>query len=241
MMIARDTLLSPIEPAKATDQVIQRIAHAISSGVLKPGDQLPVEAELAAQLNVAQMTLRQALSILRDLGCIETVRGRNGGSFVSKRPDDIGGIFVGEIPTMDELQELTDYRMAIENEATALAAIRADRIAIAKIQIELDKCTEGASLGVDHWLVDNALHVTIAEASGSTRLVKAVTEIMHETAGFYQRTARPFEPILPHNAEHAALLAGIESRDPDKAWDASNQHLLSTHKFLESILLQLAS
>lgn len=241
MMIARDTLLSPIEPAKATDQVIHRIAQAISSGVLRPGDQLPVESELAVQLNVAQMTLRQALAILRELGCIETVRGRNGGSFVTARPLEIGGIFIGETPTLKELQDLTDYRMAIENEVTALAALRADRMAIAHIQIHLDKCIEGSSTGTDHWLDDNALHVAIAEASGSKRLVAAVAEVMYETSRFYNRTARPFEPILPHREEHTELLRAIESKDPDRAWDASNKHLYSTHLFLESIINKLSA
>lgn len=240
MTIARTALLSPIEPEKATDQVIHRIAEAISSGVLKPGDQLPVEAELAEQLNVAQMTLRQSLSILRELGCIETTRGRNGGSFVTARPLDIGGVFVGNTPTLEELQELTDYRMAIENEVTALAAIRADRKSLSAIQIELDACVSGSDTGVDHWLIDNALHVAIAEASGSKRLVKAVSEIMYEVSNFYNRTARPFEPILPHRNEHMELLAAIEARDPNRAWDASNQHLLTTHRFLETIILKVA-
>lgn len=240
MLITRSALLSPIEPAKATDQVIHRIAEAISSGVLKPGEQLPVESELAAQLNVAQMTLRQALAILRDLGCIETVRGRNGGSFVTQRPLEIGGIFIGETPTLDELQELTDFRMAIENEVTALAAMRADSKLIANIQQYVDACKHGAETGTDHWLVDNALHVSIAEASKSMRLVKAVSQLMYETTDFYNRTARPFEPILPHRAEHEELLNAIKSGDADRAWEASNQHCLSTHYFLESIIKKLA-
>ena len=241
MMIARDTLLSPIEPAKATDQVIHRIAQAISSGVLKPGDQLPVESELAAQLNVAQMTLRQALSILRDLGCIETVRGRNGGSFVTKRPLETAGIFVGKTPTLDELQEMTDFRMAIENEAAALAAIRADRILIGQLNVRLNACIEGSDTGVDHWLSDNAFHVGVAEASKSKKLVKAVSEVQYEMTNFYARLSRPFELILPHKDEHTEIVKAIESGDPDSAWDASNKHLYSTHLFLESIINKLSA
>jgi DNA-binding FadR family transcriptional regulator len=241
MTIARDALLRPIEPAKATDQVISRIAQAISSGVLRPGDQLPVESELAAQLDVAQMTLRQALAILRDLGCIETVRGRNGGSFVTRRPIDIGGIFQGTIPTIDEIQEITDFRMAIENEAYALAALRADRVALGEIQIHLEECVSGSKNGNDHWLADNAFHVKLAEASRSTRLVKAVSEIQYEMTSFYGRLTRPYEPILPHMEEHIEIANAIASGDPDRAWEASNNHLMSNHYFLLDLVQKVSS
>ncbi len=241
MTIARNVLLRPIEPAKATDQVIHRIAEAISSGVLRPGDQLPVESELAAQLDVAQMTLRQALSILRDLGCIETVRGRNGGSFVTKRPIDIGGIFQGSIPTLDELQELTDYRMAVENEAYALAAIRADRVALGEISIYLEECISGSKSGCDHWLADNAFHVKVAEASRSTRLVKAISRVQFEMNTFYNRLVRPYEPILPHMEEHVEIANAVAAGDPDRAWEASNAHLISTHNFLLGLVQKVSA
>lgn len=239
MTIARNALLSPITPAKATDQVIHRIAEAISSGVLKPGDQLPVESELAAQLDVAQMTLRQALSILRDLGCIETVRGRNGGSFVTNRPMEIGGMFQGTTPTIEEIQDITDYRMAIENEVTAIAAQRADRLSLGELQIHLDHCVNGSKAGQDHWLADNAFHVKIAETSRSVRLTKAVSQIQYELNSFYNRLSRPYEPILPHMEEHIELVNAIASGDADRAWEASNNHLISTHNFMLEIIQKI--
>lgn len=240
MMITRTALLSPIEPTKATDQVVHRVAEMICSGVLKPGDQLPVEAELAAQLNVAQMTLRQALSILRDLGCIETVRGRNGGSFISNRPYSLSKIFVGKTPTLEELRDMTDYRMAIENEVTALAAIRAEKSDIQKIQEQLNKCVAGSNAGIDHWMEDNTFHICIAEASHSSKLVRACSAIVLEMTDFFERLTWPFEPILPHCDEHIELVAAIESGNPDRAWKASNKHLFSTHNFLEGIIHKLS-
>lgn len=240
MTIARDTLLSPIEPAKATDQVIQRISVAISSGIFKPGDQLPVEAELAAQLNVAQMTLRQALAILRELGIIETVRGRNGGSFVTQRPIALGGVFIGPVPTLAELQDMTDYRMALENEAAALAAIRADRIDLGRLNKYLDSCLHSPNED-DHAIQDNSLHICIAETSHSYRLVNAITQIQHDMSIFYQRLTRPNEEIFPHKSEHADIVRAIEKGDPDAAWEASNKHQKSTHDFLAAIITRITN
>lgn len=238
-MFAKNLMLSPIEPTTAVDQVIHRLAQAISSGILKPGDQLPVEAELAAQLNVAQMTLRQGLNILRELGCIETTRGRNGGSFITTRPIDLGGVFQGNTPTIAEVQDMTDFRMAIENESAAVAALRADRVTIEALRVKLNDCIAGCDGGVDHWLSDNAFHVSISAATGSAKLTKAAAQIQLELHGLYNRLARPFEPILPHKAEHTEILLAIESGDPDRAWAASNAHLLTTHDFLISIVKKL--
>lgn len=240
MPLVRNTLLSPIEPVKATDQVIQRISVAISSGIFKVGDQLPVEAQLAEQLNVAQMTLRQALGILRDLGVIETVRGRNGGSFVTGRAIALGGVFVGPAPTLAELQDLTDYRMALENEAAALAATRADRLDLGLLHSRLNACLQSPNED-DHAVTDNALHIYIAEASHSSRLVKEISQIQHDMTVFYQRLTRPNESIFPHKVEHANIVQAIEKGDSDAAWEASNQHLYSTHKFLENLITKVTS
>ena len=83
--IARDLLLSPVEPAGAVEQVVRRIGEAIGAGLLAPGERLPGQVELAETLGVARMTLRQALAILADAGLIEIRRGRTGGAFVARR------------------------------------------------------------------------------------------------------------------------------------------------------------
>ncbi len=66
----------------------QRIADdlraSISSGALRPGDKLPSERELAHQYGTAHMTARQAISLLKAEGLVDTRQGR--GSFVRPRP-----------------------------------------------------------------------------------------------------------------------------------------------------------
>src|SRR6185295_19725110 len=118
--IARDLLLSPVEPTGAVEQVVRRIGEAIGAGLLPPGERLPGQIELAGTLGVARMTLRQALAVLEDAGLIEIRRGRTGGAFVAPDPPPPAL----DPPTAEQLRALTDWRRAISGEAAALAAAR---------------------------------------------------------------------------------------------------------------------
>jgi GntR family transcriptional regulator len=51
---------------------------------LEPGDRLPPERELAGQLGVSRMTLRQALQTLERRGLVRRTVGRHGGTFVAE-------------------------------------------------------------------------------------------------------------------------------------------------------------
>ena len=59
------------------------LLKAISSGQLRPGDRLPTEDEFIKIHRVSRVTVRQALSLLRDRGLIERYTRR--GSFVARR------------------------------------------------------------------------------------------------------------------------------------------------------------
>lgn len=60
------------------------VVAAINSGRLRPGDRLPAERELAAELGVSRDTLRQALSELQRHGHVVRTVGRAGGTFVAE-------------------------------------------------------------------------------------------------------------------------------------------------------------
>ena len=122
---ARDGVFAPLHVEGAVERIVRRLGEAIGSGLLRPGDRLPPEHQLADLLAVAPMTLRQALAILRDAGFVETRRGHNAGSIVAS--DALARLAAaGRAPSPDELRDLVDWRRAVSGEAAALAAERAD-------------------------------------------------------------------------------------------------------------------
>ncbi|TLS53909.1 GntR family transcriptional regulator [Paenibacillus antri] len=62
-------------------QIRTFLRNKIETGELKPGDQIPVEAELAQQFNVSRITIKSALKMLVDEGLVYRTAGR--GTFVS--------------------------------------------------------------------------------------------------------------------------------------------------------------
>src|SRR5262249_59268168 len=73
------TLFTPLDAGGRADTVTRRLANAIRLGLLLDGERLPAESQLAGQLGVSTVTLREALATLRTMGLVETRRGRGGG------------------------------------------------------------------------------------------------------------------------------------------------------------------
>jgi DNA-binding GntR family transcriptional regulator len=59
-----------------TDQVARDIEADIDSGSIAPDTRLPTELELAEQYGVSRVTVRRAISLLRERGRVVTVHGR---------------------------------------------------------------------------------------------------------------------------------------------------------------------
>ncbi|UVI28769.1 GntR family transcriptional regulator [Paenibacillus spongiae] len=62
-------------------QIRTMIRDKIESGELKPGDQIPVEADLVQQFNVSRITIKSALKLLVDEGLVYRTAGK--GTFVA--------------------------------------------------------------------------------------------------------------------------------------------------------------
>jgi len=61
---------------KLHEQVRRRIERLIADQAIKPGAQIPTEADLAGEFNVSRTTIRNALNVLEQEGKIERTPGR---------------------------------------------------------------------------------------------------------------------------------------------------------------------
>lgn len=80
-----DLPFAPLTPRlRRSSSIAAELRRLISSGQLKPGDQLPTEATLCRQFGVSRTTLREAIQMLRTSGLLDVTPGR--GSFI-RTPD----------------------------------------------------------------------------------------------------------------------------------------------------------
>ena len=117
----------PLPDVLRAEAIVDRLSTAISLGLLRRGDQLPVENQLTAMFGVATATVRDALQELRDRGIIETRRGRSGGTFIIGYPrtniDALRQRLLGL--SMAELRDMEDEHLATALAAAQLAIERA--------------------------------------------------------------------------------------------------------------------
>ncbi|GAA3624386.1 hypothetical protein GCM10022223_46810 [Kineosporia mesophila] len=81
--------LAANDPRPPYVQVADELRKDVASNVLPAGERLPSIRALANRFAVAQMTVQNALRLLREEGVIETTPNR--GSFVTRKRPEAGG------------------------------------------------------------------------------------------------------------------------------------------------------
>jgi GntR family transcriptional regulator, transcriptional repressor for pyruvate dehydrogenase complex len=111
----------------STPRVIATVIRGlIHRGELSPGDRLPPERALADQLGVARVSLRDALAQLQHEGYLAARRGAHGGTFVTGLAEPRRRWLRRMQENPRDLEDIIDYRTAIEAHAARLAASRRD-------------------------------------------------------------------------------------------------------------------
>ncbi len=238
--VARDALFAPIGGEGLVQQTVRRLGEAIGLGVLREGDRLPPESELAARFEISAMTLRQALAILRETGCIETRRGHGGGTVVTRStplPPSAEALARAKGVTAESVRDLTDFRAATSGHAAALAAERATPEEIAALR-ELVAAMRRAPFERFRQL-DSRFHIGIASAARSVRLVTAETDVQRDLLPMLALAgdAPPRLSLKASNEQHAAILDAIELRDPVAARGAMETHVGGTLELLIGLRL----
>ena len=237
----------PVRGGNAFEITVARLAQAIRLGMVTVGERLPPERELAEQLRVSRVTLREAIGALREAGYLESRRGRSGGTFVVRAgppahgadgadgggpPPDAGALAreMGE-----QLHDALDFRRVLEPGAAALAAARplsaaqrARLVGCLTASRDRDPTTRRVN--------DSRLHLSIAVASGSESVAAAVADVQLRLDQLLAAI-----PVIRRNLDHSdvqhtrivdAILAG----DPHVARSTMEEHCDGTAELLRGLL-----
>jgi GntR family transcriptional regulator, transcriptional repressor for pyruvate dehydrogenase complex len=230
---ATEAVFKPVRPPTTFEETVERLGTAIRLGLLQPGSQLPPERDLADRLRISRSTLRQALTTLVQSGHLVSVRGRAGGTFVAERPpmgQDVAAEVLG-----DGARAVLDYRVAVETGAAVLAAERAQRPDLERLERFAGQM-EAAAEFEDYRRADVRFHIGVAEATHSARLVAAMTEVQGQMSDLIARIAHPDEVLRSSNEQHRRLIAALARGDSARAVRVVRQHIEGTEHILAGLL-----
>ncbi|GAA0946233.1 FCD domain-containing protein [Pseudonocardia zijingensis] len=207
----------------------ERILAHIRSAGLNPGDRLPTEKQLAADLGVSHTVAREAVKLLCARGHL-TVRKRAGifvGQPEEQLPPEVWGSLLVE--NLEHVEMLFECRRTVEGQTAALAAQRATPLQVRALR-ELAERTLVAARDDDPAAfaeADEQFHQALAEAAHNmflTSIVGTVTTLKRRvlTVGLGDE---PGAGMRRGASEHQAVADAVADGDPGAAESAMRLHV----------------
>jgi GntR family transcriptional regulator, transcriptional repressor for pyruvate dehydrogenase complex len=218
---------------RVTEGAIDKIRERIVSGAWGPGDRLPKESELAAQLGLSRNSLREAVRALSQMRVLEVRQGD--GTFVSSLEPGLlleSTGFISHLLLGETEIELYEVRRILEAAAAALAAGRIDAAEKAELGQILERMREADSVE-DLVEADVAFHAVIAKAAGNAVLASLLASLSTRTMRIRLWHGRTADDALHETREeHRHIYEAILAGDPELARAAATAHIASGERWL---------
>lgn len=223
---ASAAVFSPLESLSRSALVVRRLTDAIALGLLPDAEQLPGELDLAGIFGVSTVTVREALSVLRSEGLIETRRGRGGGSFVRTPENGVSHLARGRLDSLGlgELRDLGDVYAAISGASAALAARRSSPDDVDRLRRVAD-VLEAAKEPDARRRADAQFHIEVAAAAQSPRLYHEEVTLQAEFGTLLWLAFGDDESHSQMVCSAHAVVAAIAERNGSAAREAAEQRV----------------
>jgi GntR family transcriptional repressor for pyruvate dehydrogenase complex len=226
-MMAEAVQLQPVSRRTVADEVRDRLEAAIVEGRFAPGEPLPAERTLCADLGVARTSVREALRSLHALGYLTRQGNR---AFVADPLPLVVGVADSR---KTAVRDLFETRRLIEVGMVRLSAERSSK----KQRQQMVRIAERfkASLGITAFRkLDREFHWAIASSCGNemvAELYGRVLDALFSADEFDSllsdsRNNSEVSRIIESSAEaHRAIACAIGAGDPERAAAEMSRHL----------------
>lgn len=215
-------------PKQRAEWIAERLRHDIQEGNLRAGDWLRQE-RVAQHLGVSQIPVREALKQLVAEGLVEHVPFR--------------GVRVIQF-TIEDIEDLYAARATLEGRAARMAAERIGKDELSELEglhRRMVQCETPQDLR-EYRELNRRFHKQVIRASRRPYLIRTLGQlwVAFPTMGWSDipRVAVTSVPGRdePDAAEHAAIIAALADRDPDRAEQAVRAHIESAASALLSAM-----
>lgn len=214
-----------VKKTKIYEKVAQQIQGLIRDGLLKPGDRLPPERELAETFQVSRSSLRDAIRALEVMGLVEPRQGE--GTVVR---DLSAESLINPLASMlahkrELVSELLDLRRILEPPLAARAAIRASDEELSNLEDILRRQKEKVDRAEVAIEEDSEFHYAIARAARNSVILKVLDVFMDLLRESRERSLQVEGRLQRSFAGHRRILNAIKRRDAQGAEVAMRRHI----------------
>ncbi len=224
MPIAKSDI-DAIRKTKVYEKIAQQIQRLIRDGLLKPGDKLPPERELAEMFQVSRSSLRDAIRALELLGLVEP---RQGEGTIVRAPSSealINPLATALLREGGLVSELLEFRAMIEPTLARRAAANVSPEDLDHLEDILRRQQERVDRGELAIEEDSEFHYAIAQAARNSVVLKVLDVFMDLLRESRERSLQVEGRLQTSIAGHRQILAAIRRRDGVGAETAMRRHI----------------
>jgi DNA-binding GntR family transcriptional regulator len=217
------TNLRPLaEPTSLSDEVADRLREAISNGALAPGARL-VERELASQLGISRMPVREAIQQLVEEGLVMKEPRR--GAYVHPYNDR-------------ELEEIYSLRVALEQFMVERVMAKWSPDHATRLQAIVDAMAESAQAADKRrvYELDNEFHEALWFMAEHRLLLEVISRLRARISRFLQVAHESFshERLMEWSETHQQLVDVLSTGDVEQAKREISEHILTAKNRIQN-------
>jgi DNA-binding FadR family transcriptional regulator len=224
----KEDMFRPLRTKKAFEQVTAEIKKLMFEGILKPGDRLPKEGELAKQFGVSRQTIREALRVLELTGFIWIQKGGSNGPLVVDTVVHAVNSLYLDIFQMRKIThtELTTARNKIEKAVLDEAIDNAKYSDIRELEKNIAVARALLDKNIQAFRENVEFHKLLARASKNQVFVIVMESLMTVVADFRSRVDVKLDVSRVVTAGHEEIIRAIKQKNHERASDLLEKHLI---------------
>ena len=222
-------MFKKIPSRKISDEIVQQFIDLVERGILKPGDRLPSEREMARELGVSRLPLREALKALQAMGFVKVQDRRKTLVLpITKNTlqDPISLVLEGNI---EKVFELLEIRQVLESWAVQRATEKATKQDVQALERVIEQMKDDFRKGELGDKADADFHLAIAHATHNTILSHLMATWYHLLWNC-QKVSR--EKLFDNEKnrrlllnQHVEIFEAIRDHDKERAINAIRRHI----------------
>jgi GntR family transcriptional regulator, transcriptional repressor for pyruvate dehydrogenase complex len=209
----------------AVGLVVAFVRGQVERGLVKPGDRLPAERDLARRIGVSRPSVRSGLRSLAAIGVVQTRHGS--GTYITDGPPALDSAPLGMLAALHGFspEQMFEARRVLETGVAGLAAERATSEQVAAMADEVAGMFASLDDPRQFILHDVRFHRAVARGGGNpilASLVEMVSSLYFEQR---RRVVRTPEQLRDVAVIHRNIYHAVRARDAERARREMSQHL----------------